>query len=74
MIHIKRSKDKQFYVTVTAANGEVLMQSETLRSKQAAWKNICAVAENFLNTSELIVRDETLKKPLNYLFTDKCPQ
>lgn len=55
MIHINRSKDKKFYVTVVAENGEILSTSETLNSKQAAWKNIAAQCKAFNHMTHVLV-------------------
>jgi uncharacterized protein YegP (UPF0339 family) len=43
MFEIHDSKDGKFFVIIKAANGETLMTSETLESKQNAKKNIKAV-------------------------------
>jgi sulfite reductase alpha subunit-like flavoprotein len=65
MIHINRSKDKKFYVTVVAENGEILSTSETLNSKQAAWKNIDAQWEAFAGMFSIDVMDNSFKNPKN---------
>lgn len=72
MIHINKSKDKKYYVTVVAENGEILSTSETLNSKRNAWKNVEAQAKAFnpINEDELdkwyhvLVTDNTGKKPV----------
>lgn len=64
MIQIKKSIDKKFYVVVTGENNEVLSTSETLNSKQAAWKNIHAQCKMFQKPDTLnmdLVQDDTLK-------------
>ena len=68
MIHIKKSKDNQYYVAVTAPNGKTLSQSETFKTKQSAFKNISAQAEAFNVAATFIVIDETLKKPVRYTY------
>jgi len=40
---IKQSKDNQYYFIVKARNGQVLVTSETYRSKQGAEKGIRAL-------------------------------
>lgn len=40
MIKIKKSKDKQFYFTVNAKNGKVLLTSETYKRKASVFKGI----------------------------------
>lgn len=61
MIHISKSKDKKFYVTVVGENNEILSTSETLNSKQEAWKNIAAQWDMWQEACS--VMDNTLKKP-----------
>lgn len=65
MIHLLKSKDAQFYVTSKGSNGEVLAVSETLKTRQAAWKNIYAQAATFKG-SDFKVVDETAAKPVTY--------
>lgn len=67
MIHIKRSTDKKFYVTLTGENGEPLSTSEMLSSKQKTWKNIRAQCIAF-ESLEMNVIDATFKKPVMYAF------
>ena len=70
MIHIKksRSKIKPFIVSIVGNNGEKL-NSAPLKTKQAAFKNILAVAKQFpLNTEDtqlFLVMDGKTKKYLN---------
>lgn len=71
MIHINRSKDKKFYVTVIAENGECLSTSETLNSKQAAWKNIKAMAETMDTYNNLSVVDKSGKKEVKYIINHR---
>ena len=69
MIHIKKSRSlvKPFIVSITGNNGEKL-NSAPLKTKQAAFKNILAVAKQFpLNTEDtqlLLVMDATGKKAI----------
>ena len=69
MIHIKKSRSlvKPFIVSITGNNGEKL-NSAPLKTKQAAFKNILAVAKQFpLNTEDtqlLLVMDVTGKTPI----------
>lgn len=55
MITILKSKDGQFYFTVTAKNGKKLATSETYKSKQSAVKGAKAVlnAENIVDKTVL---------------------
>lgn len=69
MIHIKRSTDKKYYVTVVGDNGEVLSTSETLNSKQQAWKNIHSLMVSFNAKAWIRVIDYTNKRPIKYLFS-----
>lgn len=61
MIKIKRSKDKQFYFTVNAKNGRVLLTSETYKRKAGVFNAIRAFY-GVLRTPSKIV-DTTAKKP-----------
>lgn len=76
MITINKSKKTgQFIVVVTGKNNEKLCTSELLKTKQSAWKNIYAVAYNFLlgkdSDCEIIasfmVEDTTGKKSIHYV-------
>jgi len=63
MIHIKRNpKTKQYRVVYAGKNGEVLAVSESLKSKQSAWKNIGAM---FTDT-DVLVQDDTIVKTIVY--------
>ena len=71
MITIKKSTQNlinTFRVRYTGSNGENLCTSEPLKTKQAAFKNILAVAKQFpLNTEDtqlLLVQDDTGKKAI----------
>lgn len=72
MIHINRSADKKFYVTVVAENGEILSTSETLNSKQAAWKNIRAQHKQYVAAKYphygVLVTDNTLQNPKSKIY------
>ena len=66
MIHIRKSKDGQFYVIQTGGNGEPLDNgSETFTQKKNAWVNIAAQGKNF-NAGMFYVQDETTKKKAVY--------
>jgi uncharacterized protein YegP (UPF0339 family) len=65
MIVLHRSKDKQFYFTVVASNGRVLVTSETYTRKRNALDGITAlqfkIAEA-IKKGDAAIKDET-KKP-----------
>lgn len=67
MIHISKSKDNQFFVDVISPNGEIIQYSETLKTKQSAWKNIAATAKAY-NSRVVFVQDDCFKKPVMYEF------
>jgi uncharacterized protein YegP (UPF0339 family) len=46
-IIIQRSKDKQFYFTVHAENGQVLVTSETYKRKKGCYIGIESLRTNF---------------------------
>ena len=56
MIKIHRSKDKQFYVSYHGKNNQVLVCTETVKTKQSAIKNIKAMAGLFQVDSNTVVR------------------
>ena len=56
MIKIHRSKDKQFYVSYHGKNNQVLVCTETLKTKQSALKNIRAMAGLFYVDSKDVVK------------------
>lgn len=76
MIHILRSKNKQFYRVNTAHNYEPLGDIETLKTKKAVIKNILADwKENFNGgfhaEESIFFQDDTLKEPAVFsLFAD----
>jgi len=62
MIYIKKGLvGKQFFISVTGKNGEKLSVTETFKSKQSAWKNVFAQADNFKSEKDFEVCDETGK-------------
>jgi len=63
MIKIHRLKDKQFYVSYHGKNNQVLVCTETVKTKQSAFKNIRAMAGLFRVDSKtvLLVQDCTGK-------------
>jgi len=71
MIEIHKSKDGQFFVIYKGNNGEVIDQSETVKTKQSAKKNILAMAKIWGSIFSIVafssgiipVTDYTLKKP-----------
>ena len=56
MIKIHRSKDKQFYVSYHGKNNQVLVCTETLKTKQSALKNVRAMAGLFFVDSKTVVK------------------
>ena len=56
MIKIHRSKDKQFYVSYHGKNNQVLVCTETLKTKQSALKNIRTMAGLFFVDSKTVVK------------------
>ena len=56
MIKIHKSKDGQFYVSYHEKNNQVLVCTETVKSKQSAIKNIKAVAGVFGVDSKYVLR------------------
>lgn len=56
MIKIHKSKDKQFFVTYHGKNNQVLVCTETLKTKQSAIKNIKAMAGLFRVDSNQVIR------------------
>lgn len=56
MIKIHKSKDGQYYVSYHGKNNQVLVCTETVKSKQSAIKNIKAVAGIFGVDSKYVLR------------------
>ena len=56
MIKIHRSKDKQFYVSYHGKNNQVLVCTETLKTKQSALKDVRAMAGLFFVDSKDVVK------------------
>ncbi len=63
MIKIHKAKNGQFYVTYHAKNNEILAQSELLKTKISAKKNIKAMAGVFRVDS---------KEPIKILDCTRC--
>lgn len=76
MIHILRSKNKQFYRVTTGRNKEPLVDMETVKTKKSVIKNILADwKENFNggvhDSDSIMFQDDTLKEPAVFsLFAD----
>lgn len=76
MIHILRSKNKQFYRVTTGRNKEPLVDMETVKTKKSVIKNILADwKENFNGgfhaEESIFFQDDTLKAPAVFtLFAD----
>jgi uncharacterized protein YegP (UPF0339 family) len=51
MFHLHRSSDNQFYFTLSARNGRVLMTSETYKRKEKAEKGMRSVKNTLLGKS-----------------------
>lgn len=67
MVHIGKTKKGKFIVANIAKNGEILKVSETLNTKQAAWKNIKAEIKSCFYYGTVKVQDDTLITPVVYL-------
>lgn len=68
MINIRKSKDDQFYFTVTAKNGKILVSSETYKKKPFCIKGIMSLFKNLTEAVEkmddkhtAIIVDHTLQ-------------
>jgi len=59
MIKIHQSRNKQYYYTVIAKNGKVLVQSETMKSIKSVLKGIAALNKVFLKPYKVL---EVFKK------------
>ena|SRR5688572_14321094 len=62
MFHLHRSSDNQFYFTLRARNGRVLMTSETYSSKGGAEKGMSAVRKMDYNGGKYHYKDHTTDK------------
>lgn len=71
MVHIGKTKKGKFIVANIAKNGEILKVSETLNSKQAAWKNIKAENAGCYANFMAYVQDDTLETPVVYFQSRK---
>lgn len=60
MIHIKRSKNKQFYFTVMAKNGRVLCTSETYKRKHGCLTGINSLVKKL--KANITIIDKSKKK------------
>ena len=54
MVKIRQAKNKQFYYTVIAKNGKVLVQSETMKSLKSIYKGIAALNKVFLKPYKVL--------------------
>jgi len=54
MIKIHKAKNKQFYYTVIAKNGKVLVQSETMKSLKSIYKGIAALNKVFMKPYKVL--------------------
>lgn len=54
MIKIHKAKNKQFYYTVIAKNGKVLVQSETMKSLKSIHKGIASLNKVFLKPYKVL--------------------
>lgn len=59
MIHIRKSKDRQFYFTVNGKNGRVILTSETYTRKMNCKLGIAAIFKLFGRTIK--ITDHTKK-------------
>lgn len=73
MIHISKTKKRNFIVANVAKNGEVLKSSEPLESKQACWRNIKSDLLSCYGGGYkyAVVQDNTGKKPKVYQVAEK---
>lgn len=49
MIHIRKSKDGQFYLSITGNNGEKILTSEMYTTKSSAKRSANALIKLFVN-------------------------
>jgi len=54
MIKIHKAKNKQFYYTVIARNGKVLVQSETMKTLKSIHKGIASLNKVFLKPYKVL--------------------
>ena len=54
MIKIHQSRNKQYYYTVIAKNGKVLVQSETMKSLKSIHKGIASLNKVFLKPYKVL--------------------
>lgn len=75
MIIISRTRNNQYKVQYTGKNNQILSNSETLKTKKSAWKNIyasalifCWTVTNPIIELEIKVWDKTIvgSKPFGY--------
>ena len=59
MVKIHKSKNGQYYYTVIAKNGKVLVQSETMKSIKSVYKGIAALNKVFVKPYKVL---EVFKK------------
>ena len=59
MVKIQKSKNGQYYYTVIAKNGKVLVQSETMKSIKSVYKGIAALNKVFIKPYKVL---EVFKK------------
>jgi len=66
MINIHKSKDDQFYFTITAKNGKVIVTSETYKKKPSAFKGIVSLLRTL--ALEMVFNEEETQ--MNYKIKD----
>lgn len=54
MIKIHKSKNGQYYYTVLAKNGKVLVQSETMKTVKSVMKGIASLNKVFLKPYKVV--------------------
>ena len=54
MVKIHKAKNKQFYYTVIAKNGKVLVHSETMKSLKSIYKGIAALNKVFMKPYKVL--------------------
>lgn len=74
MIIISHTRNNQYKVQYTGKNNEILSNSEPLKTKKSAWKNIYASAKNFLSDylqtfdGGIAVKDLTVENPEVFVY------